>query len=132
MLLYKKMSSVVRGPAQRVSKSLSAGIGALLHTEAAIAAAFTQVSATNYTIATVAGLRSALPLATAATLGTNETLVDLGKTITVTALDTGAQAIFQRVQRTGLTNGVGGGAVGYVCVRNESGELNTTPFPTRQ
>lgn len=126
------MSSVVRGPAQRVSKSLSAGIGSLFHTEAVVAAAFTQVSATNYTIATAALLRTALPLTAVATLGTNETLIDLGKTITVTALDTGAQAIFQRVQRTGQTNGVGGGAVGYVCVRNESGELNTTPFPTRQ
>ena len=128
------MSSVVRGPAQRVSKSLSAGIGSLFHTEAAVTAAFTEVSATNYTIATAALLRSALPITTTggAILGTNETLIDLGKTITVTALDTGAQAIFQRVQRTGLTNGVGGGAVGYVCVRNASGELNTTPFPTRQ
>lgn len=122
------MSSVVRGPAQRSSKSLSTAVGALLHTEAAIVEAFDQVSATNYTIDTAVALASALPLASVATLGTNETLKDMGKTITVTALDTGAQAVFQRVQRT-LPN-FGAGQVGYVCVRNEV-EVNSTPIPAR-
>ena len=86
------MSSVVRGPAQRVSKSLSSADGVRLYTAATIAAAFDEVSTSNYTIATAAGLASALPLSTVlATLAAKETLKDMGATITVTALDTGAQ-----------------------------------------
>lgn len=123
------MSSVVRGPAQRVSKSLSSSDGVRLYTAAVIEAAFTEVSPSLYTIPTAAALASALPLSTVlATLEAKETLKDMGATITVTALDTGAQVVFQRVQRT-LPN-FGAGAVGYVVVRNET-EVNATVLPSR-
>lgn len=122
------MSSVVRGPAQRVFKSLSSSDGVLLYTAAVIEAAFTEVSPSLYTIPTAAALASALPLSSATTLAAKETLKDMGATITVTALDTGAQVVFQRVQRTLLNTA--GGAVGYVVVRNET-EVNTTVLPSR-
>jgi hypothetical protein len=122
------MSSVVRGPAQRVSKSLSSSDGVRLYTAATIEAAFTEVSPSLYTIPTAAALASALPLTALATLEAKETLKDMGATITVTALDTGAQVVFQRVQRT-LPN-FGAGAVGYVVVRNEA-EVNATVLPSR-
>jgi hypothetical protein len=122
------MSSVVRGPAQRVSKSLSSSDGVRLYTAATIEDAFTEVSPSLYTIPTAAALASALPLTALATLEAKETLKDMGATITVTALDTGAQVVFQRVQRT-LPN-FGAGAVGYVVVRNET-EVNATVLPSR-
>jgi hypothetical protein len=118
------MSSTQRGFAQPLTKSFSAAVAAKAFTvaliEAALPAGYTKVSDTVYTVATTANLISfsaALEDDGTNSIAVGETVRDMGKSITVSALDTGATIRFALVQRSNAVEG-SSGKTAYVPVYN--------------
>lgn len=117
------MSSTQRGFAQPLTKSFACAVAAAVYTVAEIeaaSAALTKVSDTVYTVATTTVLNSfstALDGDGTNDLAVGETVRDMGKSITVSALDTGATIRFALVQRTNALEG-SSGTTGYVPVYN--------------
>jgi hypothetical protein len=112
------MSSVVVAPAQRLTKSWrsAAAVKFVQLTALASATGVTKVSETNYTVDTNAHLAAVATLATGGiTTTANETLNDLGKTLTFTSDEDGAVVRFARVQRKARANNT----TGYVCISSE-------------
>ena len=116
------MSSTQRGFAQPLTKSFACAVAAAVYTVAEIeaAATLTKVSDTVYTVATTTILNSfatALDGDGSNDLAIGETVRDMGKSITVSALDTGATIRFALVQRTNALEG-SSGKTAYVPVYN--------------
>jgi len=117
------MSSTQRGYAQITSKTLVSTAAVKLFTLAQVVGELdvaVEVSPTNYSATQTNVLYAAAQLnglTPSAVLSANETLRDMGKTLTVTASDTGAQLVLQLVQRTKAN--ATGGQVGYVVVKND-------------
>ena len=112
------MSSVVAAPAQRLTKTWrgSAAAKFVQLTDLAAATGVTAVSETNYTVATDANLAAVAALSTGSvTTAANESLVDLGKTLTFTSNASGAVVRFAHVLRKARANNT----TGYVCISSE-------------
>ena len=119
------MSSTQRGFSQPLTKSYSAAVAAEAYTVAAIEgelpAGYTKVSDTVYTVPTTANLNTFATDLEAETpffsAAVGETVRDMGKSITVSALDTGATIRVALVQRTNALQG-SSGVTAYVPVFN--------------
>jgi len=116
------MSSTQRGFSQPLTKSFACAVAAASYTVALIEAAgtLTKVSDTVYTVPTTTDLNSfatALDGDGSNDLAVGETVRDMGKSITVSALDTGATIRFALVQRTNALQG-SSGVTAYVPVFN--------------
>jgi len=135
------MSSTQRGFAQPLTKSFACAVVAPCYTvaliEAALPAGYTEVSKTVYTVPTTADLytfAAALDGDGSNDIQVGETVRDMGRSITVSAADTGATIRFALVQRTNTVQG-SSGVTAYVPVFNSIaqtpsgvGKLKVTVF----
>ena len=121
------MSSTQRGYSQLLTKSFSTGAAAKLYQVSDLvnnldgATTYTVVSPTNYSVTAAADLTSAMAglASDGVALSSNETLKDLGRTLTVTAADTGSTVRLAHVQRTNTVSGASGNT-GFVVIHNDA------------